>query len=42
MLHITNGDNAGGSLLVSGLPGEVLALADVLYKGPVQVCKWSC
>jgi hypothetical protein len=36
MLHITNGDSAGGSLIVSCLPGEVLAWADVLYEGRYQ------
>lgn len=35
MLHITNGDSAGGSLERSGLPGQVLAWRDVLCDGPV-------
>jgi hypothetical protein len=35
MLHITNGDSAGGSLRTSGLGGEVLAWRDVLHDGPV-------
>lgn len=35
MLHITNGDSAGGSLRTSGLEGDVLAWRDVLHDGPV-------
>jgi hypothetical protein len=35
MLHITNGDSAGGTLLLAGVPGEVLAWKDVLHDGPV-------
>ncbi|MGD9948831.1 MAG: DUF1835 domain-containing protein [Desulfobulbus sp.] len=33
-LHITSGDIAGGSLMQSGLPGEVFVWHDVLYDGP--------
>lgn len=35
MLHITNGDSAGGSLAASGLPGTVVAWRDALHEGPV-------
>jgi hypothetical protein len=35
MLHVTNGDSAGGSLKQSGVPGEVMAWRDVLHEGPV-------
>ena len=35
MLHITNGDAAGGKLEASGLPGRVLPWRDVLHEGPV-------
>lgn len=35
MLHVTNGDSAGGSLVASGLPGAVVAWRDVLHEGPV-------
>lgn len=35
MLHITNGDSAGGELERAGLPGTVLAWRDVLPEGPV-------
>lgn len=34
MLHITSGDMSGGSLVKSGLPGDVLVWHDVLYDGP--------
>jgi len=33
-LHITSGDIAGGSLMQSGLPGEVFVWHDILYDGP--------
>ena len=33
-LHITSGDNAGGSLLKAGLPGEVFVWHDIMYDGP--------
>jgi hypothetical protein len=33
-LHITSGDIAGGSLVKSGLPGEVFVWHDILYDGP--------
>ena len=33
-LHITSGDSAGGSLVKSGLPGEVFVWHDILYDGP--------
>lgn len=33
-LHITSGDHAGGSLVKSGLPGEVFVWHDILYDGP--------
>jgi hypothetical protein len=32
--HITSGDSAGGSLVESGLPGEVFVWHDILYDGP--------
>jgi hypothetical protein len=35
MLHITNGDSAGGSLRATGIPGQVIAWRDVLHEGPV-------
>lgn len=35
MLHLTNGDSAGGSLQLSGVPGRVVAWRDVLHEGPV-------
>lgn len=35
VLHVTNGDSAGGSLRGSGLGGAVLAWRDVLHEGPV-------
>lgn len=35
MLHITNGDSAGGSLRESGLAGDVLPWRDMLHAGPV-------
>jgi hypothetical protein len=35
MLHVTNGDSAGGSLRQAGLPGDVMAWKDVLCEGPV-------
>ena len=34
MVHITSGDIAGGSLMKSGLPGEVFVWHDILYDGP--------
>ncbi len=34
MFHITSGDIAGGSLVKSGLPGEVFVWHDILYDGP--------
>jgi hypothetical protein len=33
-LHIISGDIAGGSLVKSGLPGEVFVWHDILYDGP--------
>jgi hypothetical protein len=33
-LHITSGDSAGGSLVKSGLPGNVFVWHDILYDGP--------
>lgn len=33
-LHIISGDIAGGSLVKSGLPGEVFVWQDILYDGP--------
>jgi len=33
-LHITSGDIAGGSLVQSGIPGEVFVWHDILYDGP--------
>ena len=35
MLHITNGDAAGGNLKVAGVPGSVLPWRDILHEGPV-------
>lgn len=35
MLHLTNGESAGGSLREAGLPGRVIAWQDVLHEGPV-------
>lgn len=35
MLHITNGDSAGETLGLSGVPGEWLAWKDFLHEGPV-------
>jgi len=35
MLHITNGDSAGGTLRQAGLPGDVLPWRDLLHEGPV-------
>ena len=35
MLHITNGDSAGGTLQQAGLGGDVLTWRDVLHEGPV-------
>lgn len=34
MLHITNGDSAGGTLRQTDLPGEVLTWKDILHEGP--------
>ena len=34
MLHLTNGDSAGGKLRASGIPGDVLVWPDVLHEGP--------
>ncbi len=34
MLHITNGDSAGGILRHAGIPGVVTIWADVLHEGP--------
>lgn len=34
ILHITNGDSAGDSLMKTGLPGEVFVWKDILYEGP--------
>jgi hypothetical protein len=34
ILHITSGDQAGGLLAKSGLPGEVFVWHDILYDGP--------
>ncbi|MCG6878280.1 MAG: DUF1835 domain-containing protein [Deltaproteobacteria bacterium] len=34
VLHITSGDMAGGSLVKSGLSGEVFVWHDILYDGP--------
>jgi RNA polymerase sigma factor (sigma-70 family) len=36
LLHITNGDSAGGSLIESGVPGTVAVWADVLHEGRVR------
>jgi hypothetical protein len=33
-VHITSGDNAGGSLAKAGLPGQVFVWHDILYDGP--------
>jgi hypothetical protein len=35
MLHITNGDSAGETLGLSGVPGAWLAWKDILHEGPV-------
>jgi hypothetical protein len=35
MLHLTNGESAGGSLRRSGVPGRVISWDDVLHEGPV-------
>ncbi len=35
VLHITNGDSAGGTMRESGLGGDVLVWRDVLHEGPV-------
>ncbi len=35
ILHVTNGDSAGGTLRQAGIPGTVVAWADVLHEGPV-------
>ena len=35
MLHITNGDSAGGTIEVAKLGGTVLSWQDVLHEGPV-------
>jgi hypothetical protein len=35
VLHITNGDSAGGSIQESGIGGDVLPWRDVLHEGPV-------
>jgi hypothetical protein len=34
MLHITNGDSAGGTLQETGLPGDILTWRDILHEGP--------
>lgn len=34
MLHITNGDSAGGTLQQTGLPGDILTWRDILHEGP--------
>lgn len=34
MLHITNGDSAGGTLRQTGLPGDILTWKDILHEGP--------
>lgn len=34
MLHITNGDSAGGTLRQTGLPGDILTWRDILHEGP--------
>jgi hypothetical protein len=41
LLHVTNGDSAGGTLLEAGLGGEVLPWRDVLYEGPVPAVGWA-
>lgn len=35
MLHITNGDSAGGTIAECGFGGEVISWRDVLHEGPV-------
>jgi hypothetical protein len=35
MLHITDGDSAGGTIPLTGIPGDVLPWRDVLHEGPV-------
>ncbi len=35
MLHVTNGESAGGVIAATGLGGEVLCWNDVLHEGPV-------
>ncbi|MEO5902636.1 MAG: hypothetical protein ABIQ55_01345, partial [Gemmatimonadaceae bacterium] len=35
VLHITNGDSAGGLIQKSGIGGDVLPRRDVLHEGPV-------
>jgi hypothetical protein len=35
MLHITNGDSAGGTIRMSGVTGTVLPWRDVLHEGPL-------
>lgn len=35
VLHITNGDAAGGAIRASGLAGDVLTWRDILHEGPV-------
>ena len=37
MLHVTNGDATAEPLRAAGLPGTVIAWADVLHEGPVLV-----
>lgn len=34
MLHITNGDSAGGTLRQTDLPGAILTWKDILHEGP--------
>ena len=34
MLHITNGDSAGGTLRQTDLPGDILTWKDILHEGP--------
>ena len=34
MLHITNGDSAGGTLQQTDLPGDILTWKDILHEGP--------
>lgn len=35
MLHITNGDSVGNTLVRTGLPGDIIAWRDILHDGPV-------